>query len=294
MTAPLLTQDEIEELDASVVAALDARDNSGLNVIGYGELSIALGYPANDPRVVCKPTAPYTPAELDDYIRVMRQYLEALAVTGVDVVPTSLMSVERGGFLVGYQVQPRLDPDSLADKILAAAQPDAEHPFLVALADIVGSFSDRVSIDSQVSNWSWDGATATSIDVGTPFFWDEHGAPIYDVKPLFRAIPAPLRTFAMSDVGRLLERYKQPRNVAADVVAMLGRIGLDQWVQPALVAFNDGLQLDTPIAEAEAHAIMEADLKAMPRLKKLQRVERAWVTIVRRRRYNYFVQPTTY
>ncbi len=294
MTARLVTQDEIEELDASIVVALEARDNSGLNVIGYGELSIALGYPADHPRAVCKPTVPYTPAELDDYMRVVRQYLEALEVTGIDVVSTSLMSVERGDRLIGYQIQPRLDPNSLADKILAVEEPDAEHPFLVALAEIVASLTDRVSIDSQVSNWAWDGETATSIDVGTPFFWDDHGAPMLDVKPLFRAIPAPLRAIAMRDVGKLLERYKQPRNVAADVVAMLYRIGLDRWVQPTLAAFNAGLQLATPITEAEADAIMAADLKSMPRLKQLQKVERAWVTNVRRRRYDYFVQPTTY
>jgi hypothetical protein len=291
---PLLTQEEIEQLDASVVTALDTRDNSGLNVVGYGELSIALGFPADAPEVVCKPSGPYTPAELDQYVSVIGHYLEALADAGVDVVPTSLMSVQRGDQLVAYQVQPLLEPDSIADRVLAAAEPDAEHPFLVALAEIVGSLTDRVSIDSQVPNWSWDGETATSIDIGTPFFWDDCGAPMFDVKPLFRAIPAPLRTFAMQDVGKLLERYKQPRNVAADVVAMLWRIGLDHWVQPALSAFNSRLQLATPIGVAEARAIMAADRKAMPRLKQLQKMERAWVTTVRRRRYDYFVQPTTY
>lgn len=294
MTAPLLTQAEIEELDASVVAALEARDNSGLHVVGYGELSIALGYPAEDPHVVCKPTAPYTPDELDDYLEVVRQYLEALAEIGIDVVPTSLMIVERGDRLVGYQIQPRLDAESMADRVLAAAEPDAEHPFLEALAEIIGSLSNRVSIDSQVTNWSWDGASATSVDVGTPFFWDESGAPMLDVAPLFRAIPAPLRSFAMKDVAKLLERYKHPRNVAADVVAMLYRIGLDEWVQPTLTALNRELRLDPPIAESEAHAIMAADLKAMPRLKRLQKLERAWVTTVRRRRYDYFVLQTTY
>ncbi len=162
MISPLLTQDELEELDASVVTALEARDNSGLHVIGYGELSIALGYPADDPRVVCKPTAPYTAEELHDYLRVMGDYLEALAVIGVDVVPTSLMSVRRGDHLIGYQVQPRLDPDSLADRILAAAEPDAEHPVLVAVVEIVGLLSDRVSIDSQVTNWSWTLAPPSS------------------------------------------------------------------------------------------------------------------------------------
>lgn len=294
MTAPLITQDELEAFDASVVAALEARDNAGLHVVGYGELSIALGYPADGPRVVCKPTAPYTRPELDDYLRVMRRYLDALAAIGVDVVPTSLMSVERGDRHIGYQVQPLLEPTSLGDKVLAGAEPDAEHPFLVALAGVVGSLSDRVSIDSQVTNWSWDGETVTSVDVGSPFFWDEEGAPVFDFAPLFRALPAPFRAFARRDVAKLLVRYRSPRNVAADVVAMLYRIGLDQWVRPTLAAFNAALELATPIEEREAHAIMAADLKAMPRLKKMQRIERAWVTTVRRRRYDYFVQPTTY
>ena len=294
MSAPLITQDELEELDAAVVAALEARDNSSLNVIGYGELSVALGYPKNEPRVVCKPTAPYTAAELDDYVQAIGEYLEALAARGIDVVPTTLMSVRRGDRHIAYQVQPRLDPSSLGDKVLAAAQPDREHPFLLALTGIIGSLSDRVSLDCQAPNWSWDGETATSIDVGTPFFWDDTGTSRFDFTPLYRALPAPVRGLARKDIDVLLEAYKHPRGVAADVLAMLGRIGLDDWVEPALAAFNAGLQLDVPLEPAEAQAKLAADLKALPRLKTMQKAQRAWVTHVRRGRYDYFVQPTTY
>lgn len=289
---PQMNDDELAELEAAVQIALRERDTASLNILGYGELSIVLGYPFDSPRYACKPSAPYTAQELDAYTRTIDDYIRELSNHGLTVVPTKLMQIERGDRFVAYQVQPTLPAETIGDRVLRATEPDPEHPLLVALAGLIASVTDRVSFDPQLPNWSWDGQCPTLIDVGTPFFWRDDGEPEMDMKPLFRAIPAPLRAFAFKDTAPLLARYKVPRNVAIDVVAQLMRIELDDWIDPAITALN--AKLDQPIDEAAGRASLADDLKSMPRLKRLQKIERTWSTRVRRRSYDYFIQPSSY
>ncbi len=289
---PQMSDDELAELEAAVRIALRERDTAGLNIIGYGELSVVLGYPFDAPRYACKPSSPFTEPELDSYTRIIENYIRELTDQGLTVVPTKLMQIERGDRFVAYQIQPALPAESIGDRVLSAAEPDPEHPLLVALAGMVASVTDRVSFDPQLPNWSWDGQCPTLIDVGTPFFWREDGEPEMDMRPLFRAIPAPLRAFAFRDTAPLLARYKVPRNVAIDVIAQLMRIELDDWIEPAITALN--AELDEPIDEAAGRASLADDLKSFPRLKRLQKMERTWSTRVRRRSYDYFIQPSSY
>ncbi|MCP3939694.1 MAG: hypothetical protein GY708_30490 [Actinomycetia bacterium] len=292
MDDPQLTEPELADLEAAVQIALRDRDNAGLNVIGYGEMSIVLGYPFDAPRYACKPSFPYTRQELDAYVQMIDDYVAALRARGLSVAPTQLMEIERGDRFVAYQVQPLFPSETIGDNVLRAAEPDPEHPLLVSLASMMNLVTDRVSFDSQMTNWSWDGETPTLVDVGTPFFWHEDGELVIDLKPLVRAIPAPLRRFVLNDVAPLLARYQVPRNVAIDIVAQLMRIELDEWIEPTITALN--AELDQPIDEAEGRASLADDHKSLPRLKRLQKIERTWSTWIRRRSYDYFIQPTSY
>jgi hypothetical protein len=67
---------------------------------------------------------------------------------------------------------------------------------------------------------------------------------------------------------------------------------LTGWVEPALVAFNRFVGGDNPMTTEEAEARHHKDVSTWPRLKRLQRVERAWQTRVRRRRYEFFIHTT--
>ncbi len=289
----MLTATQLSELDGAVQLALERRDNSGLNVIGFGEISVALGFPLRDPLFVCKPTAPSTQAELDAFGRLLADYIDALDGLGAKGVDTSLMVIDRGSYNVGYQVQPLLPKETLGDQVLARDEPDAEHPFLIELAAIIARTNSRVSVDAQVTNWSWDGQVATMLDLGTPFMWDENGEMLFDSGPIFASVPAPVRSLARKDILSLAERWKEPRGVAADVVANLIRVDLEAWVPPALSTFNRVLAPAEPLNEMEARASLAEDVKAFPRLKKLQQLQRFWVESVRRQRYEFFVQPST-
>lgn len=290
----LPTQDELNDLESVVVQALATGDRSSLNIIGFGEISIALGCPSVGPRVVCKRSAPMTSAQLDHYASLVARYVDELGAEDVQVAPTTVMSVERGDVHIAYLVQPLLDASSLGHNILAAAEPSADHPFVVALAETVAVATDRLSIDAQVTNWSWADEQLTLIDVGTPFMWDHNGEPLLDASPLSRMFPAPLRGVVVKDVFKVLNRWQTPQGVGHDIVANLYREGLNAWVDPVVEALNKTVGGSSPIDSAVAHGYYIEDGKTFPRLKKMQQIERAWRTKVRRQPYDFFVQETTY
>lgn len=85
-------------------------------------------------------------------------------------------------------------------------------------------------------------------------------------------------------------RWNEPRRVGLDIVANLYREGLDDWIDPTVIALN--CEFDEPITAMEARGLFEEDLKLWPTLKKLQAVERSWQTSVRRRTYQWFIKST--
>jgi hypothetical protein len=205
------------------------------------------------------------------------------------VVDTTVMATEHARGVVGYVVQPLLEPSSFGHGVLAAAEPDPDHPFLAAVADSLAAVSSTFSIDAQVTNLSWDGAEATLVDVGTPFLWTDDGRLRFDMAPFARMIPAPARALAKRDLTKTIDRWSAPRGVAVDIVANLIREGLTEWVDPMATALNRRVDLEDPITTHEAQRHYEDDRKTFPRLARLQAVERWWQETVRRRPYEWFV-----
>ncbi len=263
-------------------------------MIGFGEVSVALGYPMDQPTAICKRTPPMTAAQFEAYRQLVDDYVERLTACGLSVVPTSLMAVGDGERRIGYLIQPILPAESIGSAILEQADPDPDHAFLTALAGTLEVVSPEISIDAQISNWSWDGDRLTLIDVGTPFMWDEHGSLRWDMGPISLMGSLPIRAIVVKDMTRVVGRWREPRQVATDVVGNLYREGLDRWVDPTVEAIDLVLAGTKRRAAEDAHAMYLKDAKTFPRLKKMQQVERLWQTRVRRRPYDFFVQETTY
>lgn len=292
-----MTQVELDGLEADVADALVSADRSRLNIIGYGEISVALGYPADAPRVVCKRLAPATPGQFAYYSDLIDQYIADLTNVGIGVAPTTPMLVERERRGVAYLVQPLLDSSTLGHKVLASAEPDAEHPFVLALAQTVMHATNRLSIDAQVTNWSWSDGALTLVDVGTPFMWDADGKLLLDMAPFATMLPAPLRPLVIKDLTKVITRWQTPQGVGHDIVANLYREGLPEWIAPVVAALNRAADPSDPLHQVDpeiAHGLYLEDAKTFPRMKKLQQIERAWRTRVRRQPYDFFVQETTY
>jgi len=292
LSHPLIAASELESLEDTVTVALKRHDTSGLNIVGFGELSVALGWPNSAPEWVCKRTPPFTPSQFAHYKQLVGTYVDQVRASGMQVVDTTVVGLQRGDRTVAYVVQPMLAAASLGHNVLAACEPDPDHRFLTALADAIGIVSTTLSIDAQVTNFSWDGSVLTLIDVGTPMMWDDNGKFLFEMDPFLRMIPAPTRRLVKWDMTKVVERWSDKRQVAIDIVANLYREGLTDWVDPTITALNRGLQPIKPITASEALRFYEQDAKTWPRLKKLQAAQRWWQTMVRRRPYDFFIHST--
>lgn len=286
-----VSADDLRQLEQQVALALTERNTARLNIVGFGEVSVAIGWPTDSPVAVCKRMPPMTDSEFSAYASLVADYTEALQAIGLLVVDTSVLSIRRADKNIVYVVQPLLDADSLGHKVLAGADPDPDHPFLIALCQTIPLVSDRLSFDAQVTNFSWDGARLTLVDVGTPFRWAERGELLFDLDPFTPMIPAPLRGLIKRDLLKVIDRWKEPRNVAVDIVANLHREGLEPWMAPTITALNRELD-GPPVTMAEAMAVYRQDFKTFPRLTRLQRLERRWQTSIRRKPYDFFISDT--
>ena len=94
-----------------------------------------------------------------------------------------------------------------------------------------------------------------------------------------------------SEIVDVVERWKQPRGVGADIVANLLREGLDEWVEPMIEALADIIP-GARVTRAEAQALLDEDLKTFPKIAKLKKVQRAFCTRVQRKPYDFFVNST--
>jgi len=172
-----VTQHDLEELDRAAVQALESLDYYGLNIIGYGELTVALGWPLGAPTAVCKPVGPTTRDECAQYSELIGSYLADLRRRGIGVVDTDVRSVERSpGSWIVYMVQDLLDTAQLADRMLLTATPDPDHPIVESLVDVVAAVDPSIGIDAQVTNWHWSSERLELLDVGAAMMWDENGA----------------------------------------------------------------------------------------------------------------------
>lgn len=273
-----LGDDELRALDSLVDEALKSGREKLLPTLGYGEISLVLGWPQEAPRYACKrmPAFP-SQAAFESYARTLGDYVAALEAAGMDVVPTEMRGVDQaGGGVVGYVVQPILAADTLAPPILHAADPGDGHPLVEAIvAAAAGTVSPRIGLDAQLSNWTWDGGRLTYLDVSTPMLWDEAGVSRLDLEPLAQAYPAILRPLLRRFVApRILDGYRDLRGVYLDLCGNLLKERLDLWLGAFLAAIAP--RLTQPLTAEDVHRYYRSDARLWAVLLRLRRLDRAW------------------
>lgn len=273
-----LGDDELRALDSLVDEALKSGREELLPTLGYGEISLVLGWPREAPRYACKrmPAFP-SRAAFESYARTLGDYVAALEAAGMDVVPTEMRGVDQAaGSVVGYVVQPILAADTLAPPILHAADPGDGHPLVEAIvAAAAGTVSPRIGLDAQLSNWTWDGGRLTYLDVSTPMLWDEAGVSRLDLEPLAQAYPAILRPLLRRFVApRILDGYRDLRGVYLDLCGNLLKERLDLWLGAFLAAIAP--RLTQPLTAEDVHRYYRSDARLWAVLLRLRRLDRAW------------------
>ena len=280
---------ELEQLEHRVQASLAARDVSDLNVIGMGESSLALAWPDDTPTLVAKRLySSADPADADYQFERIQRYITRLA-DFINVVPTEPRTVRVDGRTVPYLIQPFYCRDQLVENAIAADSPSVDHPIIVAItAAILATSQDgRVALDGQVSNFAWVDEELQYFDVGTPFMFDETGRSEYLGDAVVSTMPGVLRPLLSRQAQKMVDGFGGKRQVFRQAAISFPRLGLDGWLEPALVAFNRHIDEPITVDEIEARvARMHTELKVM---KGMMRVQRAWVTRVRRGHFDHFI-----
>ncbi|GIK77314.1 MAG: hypothetical protein BroJett022_10040 [Actinomycetes bacterium] len=278
MSAAGLGDGELEALEALVGEALAAGRDGELPVLGYGEISLVLGWPAEAPRFACKRMPAFdSRAAFESYRRAIDDYVERLEAVGIAVAPTEMRGVDHDDLsVVGYVIQPILPAATLAPAVLHRTDPAEGHPLVAAIADAAAAaVSPRLGLDAQLANWAWDDGRLTYIDVSTPLEWDDRGASRLDVEPLAKAYPAilrpPLRRFI---APRILDGYRKLRSVYEDLAGNLIKERLTPWLPAFLAATNR--HLARPLTEREVHGYYRSDARLWALLLRLRRLDRAW------------------
>lgn len=285
----MIEHTELEQVERSVGLALERADAGGLRVLGYGEISLVLGWPGDVPRWACKRLPPFPDASAADrFVSVLDRYLAELDARGVHVVETATDRIPLpGGRIALYCVQPVVPSEALGPVIVADGS-GAEELLRAIVDTALAVVDDRVGLDAQLSNWATVDGRLTYFDVTTPLLRTPDGESELDTTVFLASLPwllrAPVRRFVLPDI---IGRYHAPRTVVLDLAANLVKERLDAWIPAVLDAAGDRV---TPrLTETEVRADYRSDARTWDLLQRVRRVDRTWQRGIRRRPYPFLL-----
>ena len=272
----MLALQDLVALDAAVTHAFSTGDASGLEVLGYGEISAVLAWASDGRSWACKRLPPFPGrADADRYSALFEEYLATLQARGARVVPSTLQRLDRDdGKVVIYCVQPLLPAAQLAVRVLERSNAaEARALFETVLGRIVAVVSPQVGIDGQLSNWLVTGDDVAMLDVTTPLLKDAAGRNRLDMELFLAAVPAPVRPlFRRYVVPSVVDKYHDPRGVTLDLVANLIKEGLEAHIGSFLEVANR--HLSQPIEAAEVRRYYAGDARTWTAWQALRRADR--------------------
>jgi hypothetical protein len=282
---------DIDEVDRAVERAIHAGQAGELRVLGYGEISLVVGWPCEGPRLAVKRLPPFRDRrQLDRYADLVDRYTAALRERGVQVVPTKLRIAQSSGSPRAYMVQPLVPHDRQLNVVLRDAPPAVGVPLLDALAEQVARVVDRrLGLDAQAANWAVEDGRLSCFDVSTPLMRSPEGRHELDLSLFLSIYPWALRSVLVPVAHSVMAQYHDPRMVLLDTASNLVKERLDRW----LPAFLDaaGRRVSAPIAEPEVRRYFARDRRLWLLMQHLRRCDRAWQRRVRRRDYPFLLPP---
>ena len=286
----MIPTDELALLESRVQRALCSGDDSALRVLGYGEISLVIGWPRESPRWACKRLPTFaSSADADAYTETLDAYLEVLDRRGVRVAPTTVRrTAVPDGRLAVYCVQEVLPSDSLAVEVVARGGRTARDLLGGIVDTALEVVDDHVGLDAQLSNWALMEGQLTYFDVTTPLLRGPDGSERLDTEIFLASLPpvlrAPVRRFVLPGI---MERYHRPRSVVLDLSANLIKEDLEGWIGTVLAAVEG--RVDPPLSDAEVHSDYRSDARTWALLQAVRRADRLWQRKVRRRTYPFLL-----
>jgi hypothetical protein len=281
----------LAELERMVDHALTTGDESGIEVLGYGEISCVLAWRDDAEPVAAKRLPLFgTSDRLEAYHEVFDSYVQALAAAGVQVVPSRLESTPAtDGRTAAWCLQPLLDPKTLATERLKTADERAARRLISRIAEqILAAVGPRLGLDGQLSNWAVAGNGVLYFDVTTPMMRDPAGVELIDFDLFIASLPWALHGLVRRYVlGMILDTYYRPREVLRDLIANFIKEGIADRIHLGLEVVNE--RVEPAIGEAEVRRYYRQDATMYAILQRLRRIDRVWQRRVRRRQYPFLL-----
>ncbi len=301
-----LTEPALADLERAVAHALHTGDQGGLDVLGYGEISLVLRWSAtarpvdvaapergaSRPGLAVKRLPPFdTIDSANRYGALILEYVDAVRGCGVDVIPTRWRTTPTDGSpgrTSGYVVQPVLPPASLGPNVLRADASQTGALLGTILDAIDAVVGPRLGLDAQLSNWAWDGQRATYLDVTTPLLNTPDGATRLDLRLLTAPMPAAVRPLVRRAVAPgIVAAYHRPRDVVLDLLGNLLKDDLTDAVEVGLALA--ATRVRPALTRAEVDTFYAANSRLWEVLLRLRLADRWWQRRVRRRDYPFLL-----
>ncbi len=267
---------DLRALDAAMRRAFATGDPSGLQVLGYGEITTVVVCISGGTPYACKRLPPFPTSEAASrYAAVFEEYIATLAASAVRVVPSQLERLAADdGSVVLFCVQPVLPAGQLAVRVLERSDAEsARRLFELVLGRILSSVTRQVGLDGQLSNWMVDGDDVLFLDVTTPMLKDAAGRDRLDTELFLAAVPTPVRPlFRRFVVPHVIDQYHDPRGVVIDLLANLIKDDLEPYIAPFLELANP--RLSRPISDDEVRRYYEGNARVWGAWQAMRRCDR--------------------
>jgi hypothetical protein len=290
----LASPSEIDAFEQRLEAAVRTGDSGDLDVIGYGEVTIAVRLTTPRGDFACKRLVPFSSREAAERTaRLIASYVEQLGACGIDVVETETPILERPEGHVLYCVQPLLAPGTLGPDFLKGKTAGEAAPHIRRIFEhIRASVTPSLAPDGQLSNWAFEGDRLRYLDVGTPFLRDEKGNDLFDFTEQTRALPGPVRAIVNRFLLRgILDNYHSTRGQALDFLGNLIKEGLGDIFPPLIPIANEVFELTPEITEKEVHAHYKSDAQTYEFVQSARRADRWVCRNILRKPYPYLLPP---
>lgn len=282
---------DLQALERKVQEALATADDSALEVLGYGEVTLVLRLETEQGAFACKrlPIFP-TSERFERYRRSLDEYLRRLGDGGLRVADTELWHMTLpSGRIAAYCVQEALPSQRLCSKLLHTEGEAWAGDFFKRFLDSV----DRVvtpdlGLDAQASNWMDVDGELVYLDVTTPMMRDQRGRERLDVRLFFTSLPWILRdAVRISMTKSIFDKFYSTRGVVLDFLGNLHKERLDALIPAFLEQAN--ARLGTPITAEEVASYYQSDAKMWELIQRLRRADRFWHRRVRGRTYPFLL-----
>jgi hypothetical protein len=290
----LASPSEIDAFEQRLEEAVRTGDSGDLDVIGYGEVTIAVRLTTARGDFACKRLVPFSSREAAERTAgLIASYVEQLGACGIDVVETETPILERPDGYVLYCVQPLLAPRTLGPDFLKGKTADEAAPHIRRIFEhIRASVTPSLAPDGQLSNWAFEGDRLRYLDVGTPFLRDEKGNDLFDFTEQTRALPGPVRVIVNRFLLRgILDNYHSTRGQALDFLGNLIKEGLGDIFPRLIPIANEAFELTPEITEKEVRAHYKSDAQTYEFVQAARRTDRWIYRNILRKPYPYLLPP---